>query len=467
MLFNSVTFGIFLVIALLLFWSAPRGHRVFVLLGLSYFFYMYSYPIYFFLLSTLTVLNFVLVMEMAKHPRYARHLLGLLIFLDLLCMGIFKYTNFAVSSAESVVNIFGMDASFPVFDITLPLGISFFTFQMMSYAIDTYRGGPAEKSFWNFAAYISFFPQLIAGPIVRSHVLLPQLKGKHAYKREQAIRGLFLIAQGLVKKIAFADFLGGYVDAIYAAAPGEYSGLSLVIAAYAYSFQVYFDFSGYTDIAIGCGRLFGFDIPINFNLPYIARSPRDYWRRWHISLSTWLRDYLYIPLGGNRKGEGRTYVNIMITMALGGLWHGATWNRVIWGVYNGVLVIVEHFLEKKFDTVKRFLANDFLPVAAFNVMFTLSLVSFGLIIFRSQSMVQAGEIMRGCFAGGFDVDSSAVPIVLMLAVLMASHIIRNKWDMEDWFVRRSTTFQAFGYACATIVIYLFFTTEQRFIYFQF
>jgi D-alanyl-lipoteichoic acid acyltransferase DltB (MBOAT superfamily) len=429
---------------------------VFVLLGLSYFFYMYSYPIYFFLLSTLTVLNFVLVMEMSKHRRYARRLLGLLIFIDLMSMGIFKYTNFAVSSAESVVNLFGQNASFPVFDITLPLGISFFTFQMMSYAIDTYRGDPAEKSLWNFAAYISFFPQLIAGPIVRSHVLLPQLKGKHVYDREKAIRGLFLVAQGLVKKIAFADFLGGYVDTIYAAAPGEYSGIALVIAVYAYAFQVYFDFSGYTDIAIGCGKLFGYDIPINFNLPYIAKSPREYWRRWHISLSTWLRDYLYIPLGGNRKGEGRTYINIMITMALGGLWHGATWNRVLWGVYNGVLVIIQQFLERKFDFVKRFLASKFLPVAAFNITLTLSLVSFGLIIFRSQSIV-----------GGFGIDFSAVPIVLMLVVAMISHVVRSKWDMEEWFVRRSTTFQAFGYACATIVIFLFFTTEQRFIYFQF
>ena len=345
MLFNSSAFAIFLVIAIILFWCSPRSHRIYLLVGMSYFFYMFSFHIYFFLLAILTVLNFALALEIARKPKFARHFLCLAITLDLFSIGFFKYANFTLTSTGSVLGFFGVQTSFPVLEITLPLGISFFTFQMMSYIVDTYRGNPPEESFWNFAAYVSFFPQLVAGPIVRPKTLLPQIKGKHVYDPERAVRGIFLVAQGLVKKIVFADYLGGYVDKVFAA-PGDYTGIAALIGVYAYAFQIYFDFSGYTDIAIGCGKLFGFEIPINFDLPYISRNPREFWRRWHISLSSWLRDYLYIPLGGNRKTRGRTYFNVMTTMILGGLWHGANWTFVLWGVYHGILVALQRFLEE-------------------------------------------------------------------------------------------------------------------------
>ena len=466
MLFNSAAFGIFLISALAIFWSSPRRHRVFILLGLSYFFYMYSYPIYFFLLLTLTVLNFVFAMEMSRRPRYARHFLFLAISLDLFSIGFYKYANFTISSAGSMLNFFGFGATFPILDIALPLGISFFTFQMMSYVVDTYRGGQAEKSFWNFAAYVSFFPQLVAGPIVRPGVLLPQIKGEQVYDRERAIRGIFLIVQGLVKKIAFADFLGAYVDGVFAG-PEGYSGFATLIAVYAYAFQIYFDFSGYTDIAIGCGKLFGFEIPINFNLPYISKSPREFWRRWHISLSTWLRDYLYIPLGGNRKGNRRVYFNLMTTMVLGGLWHGANWTFVLWGVYHGFLVAIQRFLEDKSEIAKRILSSDSVFLSAFNRVLTFNLVCFGWILFRADSMAKAGAVLGNIFGRGFDIGSVKITIVLMLVVAGASHAARSKWDMEEWFIRLSAPMQAFGYACATVAIFLFFTAEQRFIYFQF
>jgi alginate O-acetyltransferase complex protein AlgI len=461
-----MAFGIFLIVALLFFWSSPRRHRVFILLGLSYFFYMYSYPIYFFLLFVMTVLNFALALEIVRKPKYAKHFLALAIAFDLLSIGFFKYANFTIKSVESTLNLFGNSSSLSLLDITLPLGISFFTFQMMSYMVDTYRGAPAEESFWNFAAYVSFFPQLVAGPIVRPRVLLPQIKGDHVYDEDRAIRGIFLVVQGLVKKIAFADFFGSYVDSVFAD-PTGYSGLATLVAIYAYAFQIYFDFSGYTDIAIGCGKLFGFEIPINFDLPYIAKNPRDFWRRWHISLSTWLRDYLYIPLGGNRKSAGRTYYNLMITMLLGGLWHGANWTFVMWGFYHGILISVQRFLEERFESAKRLFSGESPVSTVFVTIGTFHLVCFGWIMFRAESLPKAGQMVSNIFTAGLGTDTVKVQIVLMLAVAALSHVVRSKWKMEEWFIRLPAPAQAFGYALATIVIFLFFTEEQRFIYFQF
>jgi len=466
MLFNSTAFGIFLIIALIFFWAAPRSHRVYLLLGLSYFFYMYSFPIYSFLLFVLTVLNFALALEIARRPNRAKSLLALAISLDLFSIGFFKYANFTIRSLESMLNLYGAGASFPLLDITLPLGISFFTFQMMSYVVDTYRGEPAEESFWNFAAYVSFFPQLVAGPIVRPKVLLPQIKGEHVYDEERAIRGIFLIVQGLVKKIAFADFFGGYADQVFAD-PTGYSGLATLVAVYAYAFQIYFDFSGYTDIAIGCGKLFGFEIPINFDLPYISKSPREFWRRWHISLSTWLRDYLYIPLGGNRSSEGRTHLNLMITMLLGGLWHGANWTFVLWGVYHGVLISIQRFLEERFEFVKRFFSGGSAFSSIVATTLTFHLVCVGWILFRAESISKAGQVLANIFTGGLATDSLQMQVVPMLALAAFSHVLRSKWKLEEWFVRLPAPVQALGYALATIVIFLFFTEEQRFIYFQF
>ncbi len=466
MLFNSPAFGVFLIIALILFWASPRSHRVFLLVGMSYFFYMYSFPIYFFLLAILTILNFALALEMGRKPKLARRFLILAITLDLFSIGFFKYANFTISSLGSSLGFLGIETLFPLLDITLPLGISFFTFQMMSYIVDTYRGNPPEESFWNFAAYVSFFPQLVAGPIVRPKTLLPQIKGKHVYDAEKAVRGIFLIAQGLIKKVVFADFLGGYVDKVFAT-PGNYDGLATLIAVYAYAFQIYFDFSGYTDIAIGCGKLFGFEIPINFDLPYISKNPREFWRRWHISLSTWLRDYLYIPLGGNRKSRGRTHFNVMTTMVLGGLWHGANWTFVLWGLYHGVLITVQRFVEERFTFAQKFFSRSSGLSPIVSGIVTFHLVCLGWVLFRSESMSHAFVMLGNITGGAFDWRSVQLPIALMLVVATFSHILRSKWDMEEWFIRLPAPVQGFGYACATIIIYLFFTTEQRFIYFQF
>jgi len=466
MLFNSGAFGVFLIIALLLFWFSERRVRLFVLVGLSYYFYMYNNPVYFFLLAALTIVNFLLAIEIARRPRFARHFLILAVSIDLLSIGFFKYANFFLWQVDFVRILLGAEKTFPLLKIMLPLGISFFTFQMISYVVDTYRGEPAEKSFWNFAAYVSFFPQLVAGPIVRPNVLLPQIKAKHVYNREQAVHGMFLIAQGLIKKIVFADFLGGHVDKMFLDL-GGYSALATLVVVYAYAFQIYFDFSGYTDIAIGCGKLFGFEIPINFNLPYTAKSPREFWQRWHISLSTWLRDYLYIPLGGNRQTKERTYLNIMITMLLGGLWHGANWTFVVWGGYHGILLVLERFLKDQFALARRIFSRDSAILSFLSALFTFHLVSLGWILFRSDSLTKAARIFRNILSFDMDFPLEQIPAVLLLIVAAVSHVLRRKWDMEEWFVGLPAPVQAFGYSCAVILTYLFFTEEHRFIYFQF
>jgi alginate O-acetyltransferase complex protein AlgI len=464
MLFNSLAFGGFLIIALILFWSAPRSHRVFLLIGLSYFFYMYSYPIYFFLLAILTLFNYAFAIEMVKKPHHATKFLVLALSIDLLVLGFYKYAGFALNQVLSLLSLTGFHTDYSLIEITLPLGISFFTFQMMSYIIDTYRGEPAEHSFWNFAAYISFFPQLVAGPIVRPKTLLPQIKADHKYDEDQAVRGMFLVAQGLVKKIAFADFLGGYVDKVFAA-PGHFSGVATLIAIYAYAFQIYFDFSGYTDIAIGVGKLFSFEIPINFDLPYISKSPREFWQRWHISLSTWLRDYLYIPLGGNRKGN--TYVNMMITMLLGGLWHGANWTFVFWGGYHGILIVVQRYLEERWALFRRFIKSPSPIASVIAAIVTFHLVCLGWTMFRSPSLGLAADVLKNVATGGLSLQTVDASVVAMLVIAMISHVFRSKFKLEEWYVQMPAPVQAFGYSCVTILIYLFFTTEQRFIYFQF
>jgi D-alanyl-lipoteichoic acid acyltransferase DltB (MBOAT superfamily) len=259
-------------------------------------------------------------------------------------LSIFKYADFAVDSVSKVLATFGVEASHEPLGILLPIGISFFTFESMSYVIDVYRGDiKPQKSYLEYLSFVAFFPHLVAGPIVRPRDLLPQLAGGARFSSAEASEGMFLIALGLVKKVAIGDYLAlNLVDRVFDA-PLHYSALECYAAVLGYAVQIYCDFSGYTDIAIGSALLLGVRFPLNFNAPYKAKNVVDFWRRWHISLSTWLRDYLYVPLGGNRKGPSRTYVNLMVTMLLGGLWHGAAWNFVVWGGLHGAALAVTRF----------------------------------------------------------------------------------------------------------------------------
>lgn len=322
----------------------------------------------------------------------------------------FKYYGFFVTSAINFFRTFGIDLPLPLLEITLPVGISFFTFQALSYVIDVYRQKEEPAPLLDFAVYLAFFPQLVAGPIVRSTEFIPQLYTRKDPRRVDAAGGFALIVGGLFKKVVVANTLAGaIVDPVFAS-PSQFTALEVLVGVYGYAVQIYADFSGYTDIAIGAATLMGFTFPDNFNNPYTALSIQDFWRRWHMTLSRWLRDYLYIPLGGNRGTRTRTYRNLMLTMLLGGLWHGAAWTFVIWGGYHGALLAWERWRSETGratgpDTPgRRILAR----------LTTFHLVCLGWILFRADSMARVGEILSRLLDWG--PAPSVTPAVLALVV---------------------------------------------------
>ncbi len=347
MVFSSYLFLFyFLPLALLLYYAVPRVGKHLVLTGLSYVFYGWANPLFVPLLLGSTLIDYVCGFVIAgararNDDRRARLGLAVSLCTNLGLLGFFKYFNFGVENLNALAAATGLDALRLdlAFTVTLPLGISFYTFQSMSYTWDIYRGrAAAVRSFIDFACYVSMFPQLVAGPIIRFSEVADQLRSR-THTVTKFARGVTFFAVGLTKKVLLANPCGKIADLTFDA-----GSLHVVDAWYgvtAYAFQIYFDFSGYTDMAIGLGLMLGFVFPKNFDSPYRAQSITDFWRRWHISLSTWLRDYLYVPLGGNRKGPGRTYVNLFIVMLLGGLWHGAAWTFLVWGALHGVMLAAE------------------------------------------------------------------------------------------------------------------------------
>ena len=371
MLFNSVRFLVFFLLLYGLFLAIRKQvlTRTLYLLAFSLYFYYLSSGWYFLLLILSTLIDFSLghLIYSAKTQRRSLFWLWVSIAANLGILGYFKYTHFLINSANAA---FGLDWSFH--KIFLPVGISFFTFQTMSYSIDVYRRKivplTAEvsdlPSFFRqlseFAFFVSFFPQLVAGPIVRAAEFIPQIRSKLTLTRADLSRAVLLLSAGLFKKAIISDYISvNFVDRIFDT-PAQYSGIENLLAAYGYAIQIYCDFSGYSDMAIGLALLMGYRLPDNFNLPYRADTIRDFWRRWHISLSTWLKDYLYISLGGNRKGRLRTYFNLMVTMLLGGLWHGASWVFVIWGGLHGAALAIDRWLE----SLGRFFKRKVIRIAA-------------------------------------------------------------------------------------------------------
>lgn len=345
MLFSSIEFLIFFPIVLALYWALNVKFRRPLLLLASYYFYLSWNPPFILLLILSTVVDFSiakrLMVERGKRRRVALLLISLLTNLSLLAY--FKYAAFFVENLQLI----GIDNSFNVEGLILPLGISFYTFQTMSYTIDVYRGKLAATTrFFDFALYVSFFPQLIAGPIVRATEFLPQFDPMPKASAVQLKWGAQLLLIGFLKKVYLADYLAIVVDA-HLLDPQALTFAESWISIYCFALQIYFDFSGYSDIARGLGALLGFKIPENFNLPYLATNITDFWRRWHMTLSTWLRDYLYISLGGNRVSRLKTYRNLMITMLLGGLWHGAGWNFVVWGGLHGTYLAIHKFFQER------------------------------------------------------------------------------------------------------------------------
>ena len=341
MLFNTAPFFLFLAVVLALFYASPRALRKYILLVASYFFYgCWNYK-FIPLLLTLTAIDYTAGRWLEKVPPGPRRKMVLILSLcaNLGFLGFFKFYNFLGSNLAWVMDK-PADAFF--LNIVLPLGISFHTFQSMSYVIDVYRGQQqVVRNPIDYALFICFFPQLVAGPIVRARTFFHDFFNWQPPSAEDVSRGVLLLALGLTKKMAFADQFAKVANDYFKNVSGNPGMLTAWSGVVAFGMQIYFDFSGYTDMAIGMAKLLGFHFPVNFRRPYLASSITDFWRRWHISLSTWLRDYLYIPLGGNRHGRWMTYRNLMITMLLGGLWHGASWNFVIWGGYHGALLSVE------------------------------------------------------------------------------------------------------------------------------
>ena len=342
MLFNSLQFIAFFIIIVSIYFTIPHRYRWLLLLAASYYFYMCWKVEYIFLIIISTIVAYITGILMGRERTRERRKKYLVFSLavNLGLLAAFKYFNFFNSNLRELFNFFNIFYDVPEFDVLLPVGISFYTFQTLSYSIDIYRGDrPPEKSLGIFALYVSFFPQLVAGPIERSTSLLPQFFERKEFNYERVTSGLRKIAWGMFKKVVIADRLAVVVDQVYGS-PEDFAGPAVLIATFFFAYQIYCDFSGYSDIAIGTARILGFDLITNFKRPYFARSIREFWQRWHISLSTWFRDYLYIPLGGNRVKRPRYYINLIIVFLICGLWHGANWTFIVWGALHGSYMII-------------------------------------------------------------------------------------------------------------------------------
>lgn len=393
MLFNSVNFMLFLPLVVFLYYLCHYKYRWVILLISSYYFYMSWKPEYVALIFITTFMTYItgIAIEKAKSAKQKKMYLFLNLMINFSILFIFKYFNFVSLSLSNLFNSFLLPREFPILDLLLPVGISFYTFQALGYTIDVYRGDvKAEKHFGIFALFLSFFPQLVAGPIERSKHLLPQFYSRHYFKFDNLKDGFVLILWGLFKKIVIADRLSVFVNMIYNN-PYEYSGLPLILATIFFAFQIFCDFSGYSDIAIGSSKILGFDLMNNFDRPYFSVSVIDFWRRWHISLSTWFKDYLYIPLGGNRVSKQRWCLNQFIVFFLSGLWHGASWNFVIWGTLHSIYIIIFKLTNNIREKINYKIGLFKVPKIHYilKILLTFILVDFAWIFFRANTLSDA------------------------------------------------------------------------------
>jgi D-alanyl-lipoteichoic acid acyltransferase DltB (MBOAT superfamily) len=470
LLFNSVTFWVWFIMVLSVYAFIYQHNlaRTLFLLAFSLYFYYKSSGWFVLNLIFTILLSYYLTywMYKAKNKTFKKILFILNVSIPLLILGYYKYYNFFLDNLSALTG-----RTFTYADVILPVGISFYTFQILSYVIDVYRGVISpEGNLLDFAFYVTFFPQLVAGPIVRASLFLPQLKKTITLDEFEIQRGFFLIIQGLIKKAIIADYIAQYNDIVFSN-PAGYSGFENLMALYGYALQIYCDFSGYSDMAIGIGKIMGFDLGINFNKPYQALNITDFWRRWHISLSSWLRDYLYIPLGGNRKGKIRTYINLFITMLLGGLWHGASWRFVIWGGMHGIGLAI-HKIWKKIIPEK-FSENKIWKIFAWIITF--HFVVFLWIFFRASTMQDAWAMIKQIFTA---MDPAYILpfwqvrklFLLLLLVGFAIHFIPTQFypTLEKWFIRIPWVVKAIGFiVLVQLIIELKSQGVQPFIYFQF
>lgn len=401
MLFNSVKFILFFPFVTLLYYITSYKYRWILLLIASYYFYMSWKPVYALLMFLTTFLTYItaILMDRSKSKKAKKGFLILDLVINLGILFIFKYFNFISLSFNSLFNWFSFPYELPTLKLLLPVGISFYTFQALGYTVDVYRGDTeVEKHFGIFALFLSFFPQLVAGPIERSNNLLPQFYEKHDIDLNKMKDGFVLMIWGLFKKVVIADKLAVFVNQIYNQ-PQNYTGVPLILATIFFAFQIFCDFSGYSDIAIGCANILGFDLMNNFDKPYTAKSISEFWRRWHISLSTWFKDYVYIPLGGNRVSQKRWYFNQFVVFFLSGLWHGANWTFAIWGILHGIYIILSRLtrdIQNKFAN-KMGLTRFSKLYSVIRIIITFVLVDFAWIFFRANSLSDAMYICSNLF----------------------------------------------------------------------
>jgi D-alanyl-lipoteichoic acid acyltransferase DltB (MBOAT superfamily) len=465
--FQSYDFAIFLAIVAAIFYATPKRGRRFVLLVASYFFYWCWNGWYAVFLVALTLSDFAIALALERITGRSRHaLLALGVAANLAFLGTFKYANFATGTIASLL---GLRTDPWLISLFVPIGISFHTFQSISYLVDVYRAKtPAVRNVFDYALYLAFFPQLLSGPIVRAGLFFGEFFHWKAPNAADVSYGLGRIAFGLFKKLAIADQFAPISDSYFGAVASHPGAPAAWSAVFAFSMQIYFDFSGYSDIAIGCARLFGFVFPENFNMPYLAVSVTDFWHRWHMTLSTWLRDYLYIPLGGNRDGTVATLRNIMITMLLGGLWHGAQWTFVAWGGVHGALLSIERLagIGRAGDVA----ANR--AVYALRAAFTFAVVSLAWVLFRAQSWGTAASVYRALFTGGAgETLLTGWPAILAIGIVAfgAVRVAVKRWPQNVSWLRLSPAVRAGTFVALALAVELLSWPgpTATFIYFKF
>ncbi len=462
-LFPTIQFALFFPIVLALsWWLMPRQvlWKLFIIVA-SYAFYAAANWRFCLLLATVTLGNQAgaRLLQRTADERRRRRIVAAVVVLDLGVLAVFKYYGFFVESAGSALDTVGLGLPLPLLTIALPVGISFFTFQAISYVVDVKRHVVEPSSLLDVAVYLSFFPHLVAGPIVRASEFLPQLKSPRDPTRVAVGSGLFLIGLGLVKKVAIADYLAReVVDPVFAV-PQLYAAPDVWLAAYAYAAQIYCDFSGYTDMAIGLALLMGYVFPQNFMSPYRATGFRDFWRRWHMTLSRFLRDFLYIPLGGSRHGRLRTYRNLGLTMVLGGLWHGAGWTFLAWGALHGAGLSVEHAIRGRFKA----------PVVL-RWAVTFHLIVLGWIVFRAEDLGVAGEFIAQLFAPGDSLLWTPAAVAAVVVVIGLQLLPQRPVEALQLRLERLRPAQLAA-GLATVVVLVGATVSAQgvapFIYFRF
>jgi alginate O-acetyltransferase complex protein AlgI len=458
MLFHTWAFVLFFLIVYPIY-LALKGtrFRLYWLLAISYFFYACFNPLYLILITYSSVLDYTVVAIMSKRGR-RKIWLSISIMNNLVLLGFFKYAGFITDNLNALLSSLNVPYILPAPGIFLPVGLSFYVFQSMSYTIDYYRGNvERETNLIRYATFVSLFPRLLAGPIERAKNLLPQLQKKPVVSIQDVSDGLSLFIVGLFKKVALADYLALYVDKIYST-PDRFQSPALILATFLFCWQIYFDFSGYTDMARGIARMMGFRLMLNFNNPYLATSLGDFWSRWHISLSSWFKDYVYIPLGGNRRGKFNTYKNMFLTMVISGLWHGAAWTFIIWGAVHAL----GRFCTRELEATSFY--KEKVPTILKQI-FVFVFVTFAWIFFRAESIGDAWIIITRIFTSGFaDPRCPVLALVLIFAVWLYqfAYESRLRWLLELRAVR----------ICIIILMVLYLalcapSSQQPFIYLQF